>query len=266
MEQFHPRSSLAHLATKGRWSKPNGSLLESLDWKFRAKTEADTPTTGGVRFTPELHVILHHKLHPSAAANYRKQNKVSAERARSRSEAKTSDEAGATPPFDPRCATVSVELLSPHQFSKGTRTSPRSLAAKRRGSSGVKVKFLRGHREDGKNFILNVNLPKWLHLHRHSSKTLQESYQATARETPGGKRTKTGGSDPTFSALSRPKGCRGRSRPFVTERDQLRVTILLPQKRHVTLSAGRRYFSGSRPTVPELFSSTCDTNFASNTE
>ncbi len=155
---------------------------------------------------------------------------------------------------------------SPHQFSKGTRTSPRSLAAKRRGSSGFKVKFLRGHREDGKNFILNANLPKWLHLHRHSSKTLQESYQATARETPGGKRTETGGSDPTFSALSRPKGCRGRSRPFVTERDQLRVTILLPQKRHVTLSAGRRYFSGSRPTVPELFSSTCDTNFASNTE
>ena|ERR1700737_1448889 len=35
-----------------------------------------------------------------------------------------------------------------------------------------------------------------------------------ASKRPGGKNTKTGGSDPTFSAFSRPKSSWGRSRPF----------------------------------------------------
>ena len=35
----------------------------------------------------------------------------------------------------------------------------------------------------------------------------------TKRKSSGGKTTKTGGSDPTFSAFSRPKSSWGRSRP-----------------------------------------------------
>jgi hypothetical protein len=61
-EQSYLRSSPGHLLTKGRWSEPGGSSLELPDRKFQAKSEADTPTTGEVRFTPQLQVIVHDKL------------------------------------------------------------------------------------------------------------------------------------------------------------------------------------------------------------
>jgi len=95
------------------------------------------------------------------------------------------------------------------------KESALALDAQRRGCNGVNVKSLHGFGEDGKNFILHGNLPNWLHLHHHSSKTLQERCKAPAAKSAGGKRTKTGGSDPTFSAPSRPKSFRGRSRPLI---------------------------------------------------
>src|SRR5271170_2224804 len=97
-EQFHLRSSPRHSLTKGSWSEPDGSLLAMPGQIFRAKNGADTPTTGKAPFTQKLHVILHDNLPRSASVNYRKQNEMSAESTRSRNAAKTSDEAGATPP------------------------------------------------------------------------------------------------------------------------------------------------------------------------
>jgi hypothetical protein len=66
-EQFHLRSSPGHSLTMGRWSEPGGSPLELPDREFQAKSEADTPTTGEVRFTPQLHVSLHDKSNVLAA-------------------------------------------------------------------------------------------------------------------------------------------------------------------------------------------------------
>jgi hypothetical protein len=96
-EQFHLRSSPGYFLTNGRWLKPDGNLLELPGWKFQVKSGANTPTIGETNFTRELHLILHNKLCPSPAANYRKQNEMSAEQAWRQSAAKTSDEAGATP-------------------------------------------------------------------------------------------------------------------------------------------------------------------------
>ena len=128
-EQSHLRSSPGHSLTKGRWLEPGGSPLELPDWKFQAGSEADTPTTGEVRFTPQLQVILHDKLQASAAANYRKLNGMSAEKTPRLDAAKTSDEAraGATPAFDARCVTplhgvasasltVKIETLDGEEF------------------------------------------------------------------------------------------------------------------------------------------------------
>jgi hypothetical protein len=69
---------------------------------------------GEASFTPPLHRTLSGILHPSEVVKYRKQNKIYLERALTRIADKTSDEAGATPPFDARCVTVSVRSLPPH--------------------------------------------------------------------------------------------------------------------------------------------------------
>jgi hypothetical protein len=99
--------------------------------------------------------------------------------------------------------------------SLDAKESAPALEAQGRGCNEVNVKSLHGFGEGGKNFILHPNLPNWLHLHHHSSKTLQERCKAPAAKSAGGKRTKTGGSDPTFSAPSRPKSFQGRSRPLI---------------------------------------------------
>src|SRR5260221_12749839 len=77
--------------------KPNGSL-ELPKRKFQAKSGADTPTIGELFFTRELHVHLHNRLHQSGTVTFRKQKEMSGKQARSRNAAKTSDEAGGTPP------------------------------------------------------------------------------------------------------------------------------------------------------------------------
>ena len=99
--------------------------------------------------------------------------------------------------------------------SLDAKESAPALEAQGRGCNEINVKSLHGFGEGGKNFILHPNLPNWLHLHHHASKTLQERCKPPAAKSTGGKRTKTGGSDPTFSAPSRPKSFRGRSRPSI---------------------------------------------------
>jgi hypothetical protein len=88
VEQFHLRSFPQHFPTKRPGSKADGGLLELPDRKFQAKSEANTPTPSEVHFTPELHGTLHHELHLSAVAKYRKHNAMPAERPRNRYAAK----------------------------------------------------------------------------------------------------------------------------------------------------------------------------------
>jgi hypothetical protein len=143
-EQSHLRFSPGHSLTKGRWSDPGGSPLELPDWKFQAKSEADTPITGEVRFTPQLQVIHHDKLQASAAANYRRPNGMSAEKTRRRDAAKTSDEAGtgATPAFDARCVTA-LRAVAPASLTVKIETLDREEFVCTDSRDGFPVKNVR---------------------------------------------------------------------------------------------------------------------------
>ncbi len=128
-EQFHLRSLPGHWLARGRWSEPDRRVLELLDRRPRDKSGADIPKTGEVCFTSQLHLTQGDKLHGLEVANCGKSSEMNAERPRSRNAAKTSDEAGATPPFAARCVTGSVGSLPPHQFSEGTESLPRSTGS-----------------------------------------------------------------------------------------------------------------------------------------
>jgi hypothetical protein len=70
-------------------------------------------SAGEVCFTPLLQHLLHCSLHPGGEANLMETQEMS-EKERSHLDApQTGREAGATPPFDARCVTGSVESLPP---------------------------------------------------------------------------------------------------------------------------------------------------------
>ncbi len=125
-EQFDLRSLPGHWFATGRWSEPDRRAVDLPDRGFQHESAADIPQTGEVCFTSQLHLIQGDKLHRLEVANCGKSSKINAERPRSGNAAKTSDEAGATPPFAARCVTSSVGSLPPHQFSECTRRLSKS--------------------------------------------------------------------------------------------------------------------------------------------
>jgi len=68
---------------------------------------------GEENFTCPLQLGLHDLLHPCSAANLRKRKEMTPKTATRKDAARTSDEAGATPPFDAPCVTVAVGSLPP---------------------------------------------------------------------------------------------------------------------------------------------------------
>src|SRR5260370_6169712 len=69
--------------------------------------------------------------------------------------------------------------------------------------------------KDVRNSICILDCSSSFTLVRHIYLKVKPIANSTSKST-GEKNTKTGGSDPTFSAFSRPKSFRGRSRPFFT--------------------------------------------------
>src|SRR5216683_3158914 len=67
--------------------------------------------------------------------------------------------------------------------------------------------------EVGKNYALHFLKLTLLHSEKIRSPWKPEKYETGERESHRGKNVKSGGSDPTFSAFSRPKSSWGRSRP-----------------------------------------------------
>ena len=68
--------------------------------------------------------------------------------------------------------------------------------------------------EESKNCILQLRLHHFLHQELVYTIHPQRLSVRNRRETHCPRKTKSGGSDPTFSALSRPKSCWGHSRPI----------------------------------------------------
>lgn len=68
--------------------------------------------------------------------------------------------------------------------------------------------------EEGKNCILQLRLHHSLHQELVYTIHPQRLSVSNRRETHRPRKTKSGGSDPTFLALSRPKSCWGHSRPI----------------------------------------------------
>jgi hypothetical protein len=66
--------------------------------------------------------------------------------------------------------------------------------------------------EEGKNYALHFLKFTLLHPQRIRSPWKPDEYEAEESESHRGKKFKSGGSDPTFSAFSRPKSSWGRSR------------------------------------------------------
>ena len=67
--------------------------------------------------------------------------------------------------------------------------------------------------EEGKNYALHFLKLTLLHPEKIRSPWKPEKYETGESESHRGKNVKSGGSDPTFSAFSRPKSSWGRSRP-----------------------------------------------------
>ena len=68
---------------------------------------------GEENFTWPLHLGLHDLLHPCSAVNLRKRKGMTPKTATRKDAAQTSEEAGATPPFDVPCVTVATGALPP---------------------------------------------------------------------------------------------------------------------------------------------------------
>jgi len=66
-----------------------------------------------VHFTFVLHDLLHRSLHAGGEANSWETQEMNGKDRSNSDAAKTGSEAGATPPFDARCVTGSVEALPP---------------------------------------------------------------------------------------------------------------------------------------------------------
>ena len=67
--------------------------------------------------------------------------------------------------------------------------------------------------EEGKNYVLHFSNCQLLHPPKPRSLWKAEKYKIGRSESHREKNVKSGGSDPTFSAFSRPKSSWGRSRP-----------------------------------------------------
>jgi hypothetical protein len=67
--------------------------------------------------------------------------------------------------------------------------------------------------EEGKNDVLHFSNWQLLHPQGTGSPWEGEKYKLGGSKSHRGKNVKSGGSDPTFSAFSRPKSSWGRSRP-----------------------------------------------------
>jgi hypothetical protein len=105
-------------ASHGIGTDKQFSVLLTLRFAGSGARSVTRIQVGEERFTPPLHYTLSDILHPFEPVKHRKQSKIYPERAFTRIADKTSDEAGATPPFDARCVTVPVGSLPPHQFSE----------------------------------------------------------------------------------------------------------------------------------------------------
>ncbi len=205
-EQSHLRSSPVHSLTKGRWSEPGRSPLELPDRKFQAKSEADTPTTDEVRFTRQLHVLLHDKLHASAAANYRKLNEISAEKTRRRDAAKTSDEAGATPAFDARCVTA-LHGVAPASLTVKTETLDCEEFVCTGSRDGIPVKKVR--------FSFCTSEIATSSPCRKRTPRVPKNLGENAKTKIASEKTKNwAGATPLFRLRAAQKVFRGRSRPL----------------------------------------------------
>jgi hypothetical protein len=73
--------------------------------------------------------------------------------------------------------------------------------------------------EQGKNFVLHLSNWQFLHPKEFGSSTGAEQYIIGGSEKLPRKKAKTGGSDPTFSAFSRPKSAWGSLPPLVRTKD-----------------------------------------------
>src|SRR6266849_3006809 len=78
--------------------------------------------------------------------------------------------------------------------------------------------------EGGKNYALHFLKLTLLHPEKIRSPWKREKYETGESESHRGKNVKSGGSDPTFSAFSRPKSSWGRSRPSRFLRDRVLST------------------------------------------
>ena len=69
--------------------------------------------SGEVDFTPLLRFAVHDSVHPCGEANLRKRSEMTENTATAKDAVQTSDEVGATPPFDAPFVTVAVGSLPP---------------------------------------------------------------------------------------------------------------------------------------------------------
>src|SRR6266849_3367800 len=106
----------------------------------------------------------------------------------------------------------SAKSASGRRLERMTGSTP--LASTRFCCNGLGLSWIqRIPSEEGKNYVLHFLKWTLLHPQQIRSPWKPEQYETGESESHRGKNVKSGGSDPTFSAFSRPKSSWGRSRP-----------------------------------------------------
>jgi hypothetical protein len=176
-----------------------------------------------VFFTPELHPVYRHSLHPvSEAIHPRNQCAAVAEKIEIRA-AEVSDEAGATPPFDAPCVTGSVGSLAPHQFSECTRRLSKSTGGSSFLNSHLRADTVTGARRT------RVTVAVTNAVTSDGCKTARDTEvmnRIGRGENPG-----MGWSDPVFW----PKACSQKTTRVAPAHQTLCVNVLSPRPRVGTI-------------------------------
>ena len=102
-----------------------------------------------------------------------------------------------------------------HPLNSETTTAvmPRSLLCRSSAGSPQQTTNPLRQGEGDRNYALHFLKLTLLHPEKIRSLWKPEKYETGESESHRGKNVKSGGSDPTFSAFSRPKSSWGRSRP-----------------------------------------------------